>query len=115
MNFEQQNKDKYTLVNTHVEKLDALNAPELKAVFVMLNKDNVNTIVLDLSKSKYCDSSGLSAILIGNRLCKDSGGVFVLAGLQANVKKLIEISQLNSVLNIVEKAEEAEEIIQKNN
>lgn len=114
MNFDQQNNENYTLVNALVEKVDASNAPELKALFLLLNKNSVNNIVLDLSKSKYCDSSGLSAILIGNRLCKDSGGVFVLAGLQSNVKKLVEISQLHNVLNIVGEAAEAEQVISNN-
>ncbi len=107
MNFDQEAKDNYTLVSVFVPKLDATNSPELKALFVLLNKTSVANIVLDLSKSTYCDSSGLSAILIGNRLCKDAGGEFVLAGLQPNVRKLIEISQLHNVLKIVEKAEAA--------
>lgn len=111
MNFTQQEKEKHTVVGSNVNKLDASNAPELKALFLMLNKTGINNIVLDLSQSKYCDSSGLSAILIGNRLCKDSGGVFVLSGLQPNVKKLIEISQLHNVLKIVAEADEAAEII----
>ena len=114
MNFDQQNKGNHTLVTALVEKLDASNAPELKALFLLLNKKSINNIVLDLTNSKYCDSSGLSAILIGNRLCKDSGGVFILAGLQPNVKKLIEISQLHNVLNIVAKPEEASELVAGN-
>ena len=112
MNFEQQTKENYTLVSANVEKLDASNAPELKAIFLFLNKNSVNNIVLDLANSKYCDSSGLSSILIGNRLCKDSGGTFVLAGLQPNVQKLIQISQLHNVLNIAAKAEDADQIIE---
>jgi anti-anti-sigma factor len=113
MNFEQQTKEKYTLISANVEKLDATNAPELKALFLFLNKSSVNNIVFDLSKSKYCDSSGLSSILIGNRLCKDSGGTFVLAGLQPNVEKLIQISQLHNVLNIVTQFDEADSLFGK--
>lgn len=107
MNFDQENKGDYTLVTAKIEKVDATNAAELKALFLLLNKSSVNNIVLDLSNSKYCDSSGLSAILIGNRLCKDSGGVFVLSGLQPNVQKLIEISQLHNVLNIAADSKDA--------
>jgi anti-sigma B factor antagonist len=107
MNFEQQNKERYTLVKVLVEKLDASVSPELKAIFLLLNKNTENNIILDFSKAKYCDSSGLSAILIGNRLCKDSGGILVLTGLQPNVKKLIEISQLDKVLAISNKVEDA--------
>ena len=108
MNFSKEEKNKYTIVTSNVEKLDSTNAPELKSELVLINKNNVNNIIMDMSKSRYCDSSGLSAILIGNRLCKDSGGKFVISGLQPNVQKLIEISQLNNVLNIAEDVNDAE-------
>ena len=108
MNFSKEEKEKYTIVTSNVEKLDSTNAPELKSELVLINKNSVNNIVLDMSGSRYCDSSGLSAILIGNRLCKDSGGTFVISGLQPNVKKLVEISQLNSVLNIADSLNDAE-------
>ncbi|MBD3636476.1 MAG: STAS domain-containing protein [Crocinitomicaceae bacterium] len=108
MNFSKEEKGNYTIVTSNVEKLDSTNAPELKSELVLINKNSVNNIVLDMSNSRYCDSSGLSAILIGNRLCKDSGGKFVLSGLQPNVMKLVEISQLNNVLNIEESLDAAE-------
>lgn len=108
MNFSKEEKGNYTIVTSNVEKLDSTNAPELKSELVLINKNSVNNIVLDMSNSRYCDSSGLSAILIGNRLCKDSGGKFVLSGLQPNVMKLVEISQLNSVLNIENSLADAE-------
>jgi anti-sigma B factor antagonist len=111
MNFSKEAKDKYTLVTSNVEKLDSTNAPELKSELLMINKKSVNNIVLNMSKSRYCDSSGLSAILIGNRLCKDSGGKFVLTGLQPNVQKLVEISQLQSVLNIADSDRQAEAML----
>lgn len=111
MNFELKKEEKYTLVNTNVEKLDSLNAPDLKSELVVLNKNNVRNIVVNLEKTRYCDSSGLSAILVGNRLCKNAGGTFVVTGLQPSVKKLISISQLESVLNITPTVSEATDLI----
>jgi anti-anti-sigma factor len=64
-------------------------------------------IVLDLSKCRYCDSSGLSAILVANRLCKNANGTFVLTGLNDAVERLITISQLDTVLNIAVSVDEA--------
>lgn len=111
MLFKKEQKENYTLVSSKVEKVDASNAPELKSIFVMVNKEGQNSIILDLSKTKYCDSSGLSAILVANRLCKNSGGIFVLCGLKDNVTKLIEISQLDRVLNITPTLAEAEDYL----
>jgi anti-anti-sigma factor len=60
-----------------------------------------------MSNTKYCDSSGLSALLLANRLCKDTNGKFVLCGLQDNVAKLISIAQLDKVLLIAKTKEDA--------
>jgi anti-sigma B factor antagonist len=113
MNFETIQTNKGAVVNSKVEKLDASNASELKSELVLLNKNGINSIVIDLSKTRYCDSSGLSAVLTANRLCKDTNGHFVLCGLQDNVRKLIEIAQLDKVLTITENQEQALEAIQQ--
>lgn len=111
MKFEIDNKEKVSVVATRVEKLDALNAPELKSEFVVLNKSGVKNIVLDMSTTRYCDSSGLSAVLVANRLCRENNGSFVLCGLQDTVKKLISISQLDSVLKITPTVTEAIDLV----
>lgn len=104
-------KDKCTVMKLHEDKLITTVAPELKAQFVYLVNNGERNLVLDLSETRYCDSSGLSAVLVGNRLCKSAGGSFVLSGLKEPVSKLVHISQLESVLNIVPKLEEAVDLI----
>lgn len=111
MKFELENKDKVTVVKSKVEKLDSLQAPEFKSEFVLINRNGDKNIILDLSDTRYCDSSGLSAILVGNRLCRDSDGTFVLCGLQSAVSKLISISQLDSILKITPSVDEALELV----
>ena len=104
-------EDKYTLVTIDAEKLDTQVAPGLKTDLVVLKSEGVKNIIIDLSATRYCDSSGLSAILIANRLCKESGGTFVLCGVQDSVMKLISISQLDSILNITPTSQEAIDFI----
>ena len=64
-----------------------------------------------MSNIKYTDSSGLSSILVANRLCGTLNGYLILVGIQDHVTKLIEISQLTDVLNIIPTVEEAVEAI----
>jgi len=101
MEFTVSQENGTAVVKVNVERLNASNASGLKAELVLLNKNSVNNIVIDMSATKYCDSSGLSAILVANRMCKDTNGKFVLCGLTTNVQKLIEIAQLDKVLTIV--------------
>lgn len=107
MNFEIEKKDNYAVVKVKVEKLDSQISPSLKSELVVLNADEFKNIIIDLTDTRYCDSSGLSAILVANRLCKNSGGSFVLCGLQRSVSKLISISQLDTILNITPTLDEA--------
>ena len=111
MNFKIQKKDNFTLVKTNVEKLDTAIAPTLKSELVILNSDGVQNIIIDLSATRYCDSSGLSAILVANRLCKNSGGMLIITGLQEPVKNLISISQLDSILNIADTLDDSLEML----
>jgi len=100
MEFKVDKKEKHTLISVLVEKLDTHVAPSLKSELVLIAGNGEKNIILDLSKCRYCDSSGLSAILVANRLCKNANGTFVLTGLQPAVERLITISQLDTVLNI---------------
>ena len=107
MNFSIESFEKYTLVKVEAEKVGGILSPELKAKFVELNAQGVRNIVFDMGNARYCDSSGLSAILVGNRLCKNSNGTFVICHLNEMVSKLIQISQLESILNITPTQQEA--------
>src|SRR4051812_32273794 len=110
MSFQIEKTDRYTIIKLQAEKLDSNLAPALKSELVVLNTDGVKSIVIDLTMTRYCDSSGLSAILVANRLCKNSNGLFVLTGLQEPVKKLISISQLDTILSITATLPEATEL-----
>ena len=100
-------QEKYSLLRLHEEKLDSNVAPALKSELITLHAEGIRNIILDLAEVKYTDSSGLSALLVGNRILQEDGGVFVLAALSDHTMKLIKISQLDTVLNIVPTIEEA--------
>lgn len=111
MNFTVNNKEKHHQVTCNIENLNSVVSSELKSELVVVNKEGSKNIILDLSKAKYADSSGLSAILLGNRLCRDAGGTFVLTGLNEHISKLIEIAQLDRVLNITPTLNEAVDLV----
>ena len=107
MKFAQEKTEHYTILKVLSEKLDSSVSPDLKSEFLLLNKDGVVNIILDLTDTRFCDSSGLSSVLVANRLCKNDNGTLVLVGLQPSVRKLISISQLEPVLQIVPTVSEA--------
>lgn len=113
MAFEIRKNGTYTLVKVNTDRLDTNNAPDLKSELVVVSNEGEKNIVLDLSNVSYCDSSGLRAVLVANRICEDAIGVFILCGLQPDVENLVQISMLHTVLLITKTAEEAEELLAK--
>ncbi len=106
MKFSIDRQDQYTILKIDEEKLDSTVAPEVKSEFVTLQAEGVENVILNMEEVKYSDSSGLSAILVGNRLFNESGS-FILCKVNDHVMKLINISMLDKVLDIVATVEEA--------
>lgn len=100
-------EERYTLLNLLEENLNSLHAPQVKSEFVLLNASGVRNMIVNLQHVNYIDSSGLSAILTANRICEEAGGVLVLCHLTEKVEKLINITRLDEVLNIIPTEKEA--------
>ena len=89
------------------EKLDTNIAPSLKSELVLISGNGERNIVLDLNSCRYCDSSGLSAILVANRILNSNGGSMRIAAPSEKVYSLIKITQLDRVLPVCETVDEA--------
>ena len=101
MKYSIDKQERYAVFSLEEDNLNSLLAPKLKSEFVILANEGIQNLIFDLSDVKFVDSSGLSAILTADRLWKALGS-FVLTGIEhPNVKKLIKISRLESVLNII--------------
>lgn len=111
MKFTVDKHEKYILLKLNEGKLNSLISPQLKSELILMNTEGQRNIVFDLSQVKFADSSGLSSLLVGHRLCKNAAGIFVLTGLNDAVSRLVTISQLDSVLSIVPTIEEAIDLV----
>lgn len=111
MKFTVDKHEKYILIKLNEGKLNSLVSPQLKSELILINTEGQRNIILDLSDVKYADSSGLSSLLVGHRLCKNAEGVFILTGINEAVSRLINISQLDNVITIVPTVDEAIDLI----
>ena len=111
MKFGIDKQDKYSVFTLEEGKLNSQVAPLLKSEMILLNAEGIRNIIFDMSQIKFVDSSGLSSILISNRLCKNANGTFVLTGVNDTVMRLIKISQLDSILHIVPSLQEAKDLV----
>lgn len=79
-----------------------------------MRNEGVRNLILDMNEVKYVDSSGLSSILTANRLWKGYGNFMLTEVKHDPVKRLIEISRLDSILTIAPNIDDALEYISSN-
>lgn len=111
MKYKLDKQASFAILTIDEENLNSGFAPQFKSDLIMLCSEGVPALILDLSGVKYVDSSGLSAILTGHRLWKDAGSFIVAGELQPMVKKLIEISRLDSIIRLAPTVNEAIEML----
>ena len=102
MNFEVQKDEHSATLKLKERKLDSSVSPTLKGEFLILCKPKLQTLNVDLADVEFCDSSGLSALLIADRKMKEHGGKVVLHNVHKNVSSLIKISMLERLFEIHE-------------
>ncbi len=102
MKFETHKKGASVTLKLMEKKLDSSISPELKGEFLLLCKPKVENLVVDLSDVDFCDSSGLSALLIADRKMKEHGGKVKLINVHKKVSTLLKISMLDRVFDIHE-------------
>ncbi|MFN3873225.1 MAG: STAS domain-containing protein [Ignavibacterium sp.] len=108
MNYETRKIGDITVFKLNEERLDTTISGLLKGEFTKILKvDEVKKFVIDLSQVESCDSSGLSAILVANRIISSTDGQIRLASPSEKVLSLIKITQLDRVLPVTKSVEEA--------
>ena len=111
MKFSIDKQERYSVIKPEEDNLNSTVAPQLKSEFVILANEGINNLILDLSSVKYVDSSGLSAILTARRLWSNLG-TFVVTGVEHDaVRRLVEISKVDSVLTILPTLSESVDFI----
>jgi len=110
MNFEIKQQNGITIFRLNEKRLDTNISGLVKGEFTLLLKvEGVNKLIIDLSEVETCDSSGLSAILVANRILHSNNGQIRIAAPSEKVFSLIKITQLDRVLPVCGTVKEAYE------
>lgn len=82
-------------------ELDAYTSPRLRSQLqdLITNQGN-RTVVVDLERMTFIDSSGLSALVEALKCIRSRGGELTLANPSRSTLKVFEISGLNRVFTI---------------
>ncbi len=97
MNIEETMKNDTCVVRV-TGRLDATTAPELDQAVKQIIDQGKNKMAFDLTHLEYVSSAGLRIFLVVAKKLKGLDGELSLAGLQGNIKEVLEISGFPSIL-----------------
>ncbi|MET7683394.1 STAS domain-containing protein [Streptomyces sp. NPDC005423] len=81
-------------------ELDYTSAPELRDLLTTLALPPGGRLVLDLGGMDFCDSSGLTALIVARNLAQAAGADLVLAAVPAHTLRVLRTVGLDQVFLI---------------
>lgn len=98
----------WRVIELHGE-IDLHSSPTLRQTFLELLHARPPRLVIDLTAVQYMDSSGLGTLVDFKRRVDAARAQLVLAGVQARVRNLLQITQLERFFRIVDSLDEVDE------
>jgi anti-sigma B factor antagonist len=100
MNLKQEKINDYSVLTILDERIDAHNSGELKVYLLQMIEGGEKRIIVHLGHVRFIDSSGLGALLSGNKQVLAKSGKFALTNIQKQVLSMFELTRLNRVFDI---------------
>lgn len=83
---------------------DLATAPALRQTLQGMVPPDVEAVVLDVRELEFIDSTGLGVVLGAMRRLREGGGTLSIAGATGPVKRVLEITDLDKVIPLVDAA-----------
>ena len=101
-------KHKILTVNGDV---DLYNVGELKqSIFKLLDQEEVRSLIIDMEGIHYMDSSGIGALVAGQKKVKTKAGKFALLRIQEEVLNILRLATLDQFFTIYESESDIDNI-----
>jgi anti-sigma B factor antagonist len=97
-----QSQDDQAIVTVSGE-IDLHTAPRLQGeLTAVLDGRHPVRVVVDMSGVEFCDSTGIDVLLAAMKRARERGGVLNLAGPRPAVRKILQVTGLDSVFTVVD-------------
>lgn len=80
------------------EEIDITNAPELRSALLEAAADGAGTLVADMTRTRFCDSSGLHALLAAHKRAQAEGAELLLVIPSTTVLRVFAITGIDRMI-----------------
>ena len=100
---QQQKRDRSrpgTVVVTLPDEMDYGNSQGVSDQLIGALRPGITTVIADMTHTAFCDSAGLASIAMARRISADRGISLLIAASAGIIKKLFEVTGLDTVLPV---------------
>ncbi|MCX7677793.1 MAG: STAS domain-containing protein [Spirochaetes bacterium] len=83
-------------------EIDLYNVSDLKKVLFSVTDGTYPSVVVDMKNVNYMDSSGIGALVAGQKKMKAHGGKFSLLNIHEDVLNILRLATLDKFFTIIE-------------
>jgi anti-sigma B factor antagonist len=88
--------------------IDLANSPQIrKALLHEIRETRTPKVVMNLTKVRYIDSSGVASLVEGLKASRDAGSRFILFGLSPAAREVLQLSRLLKIFEVHDNEEQA--------
>jgi anti-sigma B factor antagonist len=102
MTFEKEVKDNHLILRLSGDLIGEDNGANLLQIVADAIQGNAITCIIDISKLRYINSSGIGVLITILTKFRNKGGEVYLMKPSENVQKLLVITKLNAIFQIVQ-------------
>jgi len=103
--------ENFTEITITTPRFDSNVCPLLKSEITKIFNEQPKHLIIDLSTAKYCDSTGISTLLLAHRLSSQNNKQLIIYGVNSIITSIFKVSKLNSVFKIVNNKTEALDLL----
>ncbi|HJE57087.1 MAG TPA: STAS domain-containing protein [Nocardiopsis listeri] len=81
-------------------EIDLYTAPQLRDELVGSLEEGTRRLLVDMSRTEFCDSTGISVLLAAMKRAREKGGDLEIVAPRPAVMKVLEVTGLHEVFTI---------------
>jgi anti-sigma B factor antagonist len=89
------------------EEIDVTNVPDLRSALLEAAADGYGTLVLDMARTRFCDSSGIHTLLAVHKRARSAGGELLLVIPDPAAVRILSITGADRLIPNVTSLEDA--------
>jgi anti-sigma B factor antagonist len=113
MTFEKEIRDSVLIIRLSGDLIGEDNGVNLLDIANNAIQQHILTCIVDISKLRYINSSGIGVLITILTKFRNKGGEVYLMKPSENVQKLLVITKLNAIFHIVQNEDEVSKLTKK--